>query len=159
MLEYYSDGANILCHAVKDGDCDAIIQMAQEIVFMENIPEGSVLIPAPQHTGRAEYTLILAQEIACLTNSIVFDILRCKPHESQYVLKQKGIDVSFDFYLSGPKPKGMNVFFVDNVISSGKTFATARKILGKHLRPLVYAVDSTRLKKRYHVFDKTPFSR
>lgn len=153
MREYYNNDNNKLCHAVKDGNLDAIKQMARKIVDSENIPPNAILIPAPQHTGRASYTLHLADEISALTGAAVCNALACKPHESLYDAKYNNHDVKLEFSLIKTIPPNKPLYFVDNVISTGKTFATARDVIGDNLHPLAYAVDSTRLDEKYHVFD------
>lgn len=153
MLEYYVDGANVLCHAAKDGSMEALDIMAKAIATSEQIPQNAVLVPVPQHTGRAGYTRILAEKISLITGAEVYDVLACKPHDSTYEAKKKGIEPDFSFFLTGNIPSGRPVYLVDNVISTGRTFHEARKVLGERLIPLVYAVDSTRLEERYHVFE------
>ena len=137
--EYYSDGASELCHAVKNGNSSAISRMAAEMALA--VPPNAVLIPAPQHCGKAVYTLELCRKIAARTGATVCDILRCVPHESLYSARKRGHSPELEFYLDGLLLDGP-CFFVDNVISTGKTFGAAAKVIGQ-ISPLVYAVDSS----------------
>lgn len=150
MLEYYKvPNVREICHRVKEGDRAALKEMAASILKDNFIPERSILIPAPSHTGRATYTLELSRLIAEKTGAKVQDILRCKPHISRYEEKKRGIDSKFEFYLIRPLIKADKTFFVDNVISTGKTFSAARELIGNTLIPLVYSIDSTRVDKKY----------
>lgn len=139
--EYYTRGVPELCHAVKNGEPYAIRKMAREMFAA--VPPNAILVPAPQHLGFPVYTLELCNEIAAHTGAAVCDILRCVPHESLYIARKRGHDVSLRFYLTGSLPDS-HLFLVDNVISTGKTVAAARKAIGQRIVPLVYAVDSTR---------------
>lgn len=139
--EYYTRGVSELCHAVKNGEPDAVRKMAREMVA--TVPSNAILIPAPQHCGFAVYTLELCKEISALTGANVCDVLRCAPHESLYTARKRGHNVSLRFYLTDSLPDNP-LFLVDNVISTGKTVEAARKAIGQQIVPLVYAVDSTR---------------
>lgn len=141
MREYYTKGVPELCHAVKCGDSVSIKQMTRELAGY--VPENGILIPAPQHCGFAVYTLELCKEIAMQTGATICDVLRCGPHESLYVANKKGHDVSLRLYLAGSLPEAP-LFFVDNVIGTGRTMNAAEEKIGRKLFPLVYAVDSTR---------------
>ena len=44
-----------------------------------NYEKNDILIPAPQHTGNAEYTREIAERIASVTGAKVADILKCIP--------------------------------------------------------------------------------
>ena len=139
--EYYTRGVPELCHAVKNGNPDAVRKMAKEMAAI--VPPNAVLIPTPQHCGFPVYTLELCKEIAAHTGATVCDILRCIPHESLYLARKRKHTVSLRFYLTGSLPDSP-MFLVDNVISTGKTVAAAIRAIGQRIDPLVYAVDSTR---------------
>ena len=139
--EYYTRGVSELCHAVKNGEPDAVRKMARALAAI--VPPNAVLVPTPQHCGVAVYTLELCEEIATLTGAAVCDVLRCNPHESLYIARKRGDDASLRFYLTGSLPDSP-LFLVDNVISTGKTVEAASKAIGQQIVPLVYAIDSTR---------------
>lgn len=90
------------------------------------------LVPIPQHTGFADYTLALCRRIAERTHAEVLDILRCRPRESFYWAKKEGRDISseIEFFTTGDIPDGKTVILVDNVVATGTTANAARKALG-----------------------------
>lgn len=160
---YNSKNTRKLCHIIKEADRNseeyknAIEQMADYFVNQGIFNENSVLIPAPQHTGKAEYTWHLAAAISQKTNSPIADILRCKPHETLYEQKKNGIEPDVDFYLENAKGvknlnnlfdettiefwkrNGDKVYLLDNNISTGLTFNKAEKLL-PGLIPAPYAI-------------------
>ena len=143
-LSYYHDfGVRGICHAVKRNDITAIDVIVDYLTSTEMVDEKSILIPAPQHYGFADYTKRICERIATITQSQVADILKCYPHESLYKQKLSGGKAHAQFYLDGKIPEG-RLFFVDNVISTGFSFHEARKLIGLNLKPFVYAIDETR---------------
>lgn len=160
---YNSKNTRKLCHIIKEADRnseeykDAIEQMADYFVKQGIFNEKSILVPAPQHTGKAEYTWHLAAAISQKTNSPIADILRCKPHETLYEQKKNGIEPDVEFYLENAKGvKDLEnlfdettmefwkrnkdkVYLLDNNISTGLTFNKAEKLL-PGLIPAPYAI-------------------
>jgi hypothetical protein len=147
---YYEDpGVRQTCHEVKQtSDLElqeqAVRKIAKELIGRNVVGPGNYLIPAPQHTGNAEYTKRIAELVARETGAVTADILRCVPHFSLYEGKKEGKPVHLELYLSGTIPAGRRCYFIDNVISTGRTFAEANHLFYGDLRPLVYAVDETR---------------
>lgn len=129
---YYS--VRWLCHDVKSGDMDAIDRAA--ILMHKYVPSNSVLIPIPQHTGKAEYTLKLAKRIAQLSKSVVMDVLRIKQRNTTlYLQKKRGADVSnldlgvtavYDESIAEKIKSARNVILIDNAIDSGLTYDQSR---------------------------------
>ena len=160
---YNSKNTRKLCHIIKEADRNseeyknAIEQMADYFVNQGIFNEYSILVPAPQHTGKAEYTWYLAAAISQKTNSPIADILRCKPHETLYEQKKNGIEPDVEFYLENAKSvkdlknlfdettmeswkrNGDKVYLLDNNISTGLTFNKAEKLL-PGLIPAPYAI-------------------
>ena len=160
---YNSKNTRKLCHIIKEADKNseeyknAIEQMADYFVKQGIFNEKSILVPAPQHTGKAEYTWHLAAAISQKTNSPIADILRCKPHETLYEQKKNGIEPDVEFYLENAKGvKDLEnlfdettmefwkrnkdkVYLLDNNISTGFTFNKAEKLL-PGLIPAPYAI-------------------
>lgn len=160
---YNSKNTRKLCHIIKEADRNseeyknAIEQMADYFVKQGIFNEKSILVPAPQHTGKAEYTWHLAAAISQKTNSPIADILRCKPHETLYEQKKNGIEPDVEFYLENAKGvKDLEnlfdettmefwkrnkdkVYLLDNNISTGLTFNKAEKLL-PGLIPAPYAI-------------------
>lgn len=83
---YYGDpGVRQICHEVKQNEVPdlkqkAIEQIAENLVKRNFVKLGDVLIPAPQHTGDAEYTKEIAELISGKTGAVVADVLKCTPH-------------------------------------------------------------------------------
>jgi len=70
--------------------------------------------------------------------------LKCVPHSPLYFQKKGGKKPRLTLFLDGKIPLGKNLYFIDNVISSGLTFRLANELLHFRLQPLVYAVDETK---------------
>ena len=139
VKEYY-DGANICCHKMKNDM--TYIKMAAQSMAKNNISKDDILVPAPSHNGKSTYTLLLAKEIAKLTNATVWDHLYCIPHEPMYSQKKRKGTGTIKMYSNATVPN-KQLYFVDNCLASGSTFLEAKKTLGKDLLPLVYAIDSS----------------
>ncbi len=147
---YGEEGVRKICHDVKQNDDrelrnNAIKTIAKDLISRGIVKENDILIPAPQHTGDAEYTKEIAEMIASETGAKVADILKCIPHLSLYEQKNKGAVLHVELYVAGKLPEGKSYFFVDNVISTGTTFRMANQLLDGKLKPLVYAVDETKI--------------
>lgn len=151
---YHSTRTRDLCHDVKQTESmekrnAAIEEMANHLA--KQIPEDgekAFLIPAPQHTGNADYTLEIAQRIAEKNPSCaVLDVLKCEPHEPLYEQKKEGnrtpklqLHTPDSFTRDTAMQDGARLFFIDNVISTGNTFNEANELFDGKLFPLVYAV-------------------
>lgn len=146
---YHSPGVRENCHDVKQKQDDrlrnkAINQIAEDLVLRGIVQVGDILIPAPQHSGNAEYTKDIANIISEKTGAIVADVIKCVPHRSLYEQKDMGEKPTLNLYRDGDLPNGRQYFFVDNVISTGLTFRQANQLCRFQLKPLVYAIDETR---------------
>ena len=138
VLPYMDRRVREICHGVKENDAAAIYEMADYFLNLGILNSKSVIVPAPQHTGKALYTKQIAEYISRETNAVVYDIVRCIPHEMLYEQKLKGKSPTLNMFLSAAAPSG-NMFFLDNVIASGTTFRTAATLLGRRLQPLVFS--------------------
>ena len=142
-----SPGAREACLAVKQAAdaaarAQAVKDMAEFFAASGAVREGSVLIPAPQHSGKAEYTKDIAEAVSRMTGAAVADVLKCRPHEPLYEIKRAGRKARLFFWPDGEIPEGKEIFFLDNVIGTGMTFLAARRAIGAPLKPLAYAVDT-----------------
>ena len=149
--DYYgTPGVRETCHELKEGINflttsketynKAIIKVAEFLRATNILTQKDYLVPAPQHTGKAEYTLDIAKILSADTGATVLNILGRTPSETWYRLKKKKIPVTPEFYLKTSSiPEKGRLFFVDNVIDTGITFRTANILLGGRLNPLVYA--------------------
>ena len=150
--DYYRDkGVRDTCHEVKCGNPEvqnkAISIIAQEFLSYGIVDSNTILVPAPQHSGRAEYTYDICKIIAQSTGCGIADILRRKPQESFYRQKKNGKVYEPRYYTDGDLPAAEKYFFVDNVISTGDSYMVAKNLLGVDLMPLVSAVDYGRVKE------------
>lgn len=127
----------IECMKMKQGDVSVIDEHINAI--NDSLPAKCVLIPMPQSSGRAEYTLSLATTIAQQVNElyngktvVVLDCLYGKVRDSVCGRKQKGepfddIDFGFGFKdrqeerLSSFFEDGWSLILVDNVVDTGTT--------------------------------------
>ena len=146
---YHTVGVRKTCHDVKQNENqmlrnNAIKRIAEDLISRDIVQSGDILIPAPQHNGSAEYTKDIARIISKKTGAVVADILKCIPHPSLYEQKKEGGKTELSLYLDGKIPLGKNLYFIDNVISSGMTFRLANELFYFKLQPLVYAVDETK---------------
>lgn len=154
-------GIRTECIAVKDDSNyprqdKAIARIASDLCSRNVVNPGDFLIPAPQHTGSAKYTMDIASIIASRTGAYVYDVLKCKPHESIRNLKRRGLKPEIQMYRCGGIPTTGTLFFVDNVIATGTTFNAANKLFNGRLVPLIYAVDESTYKFVTMVPEKVP---
>ena len=147
---YYFDAkARSVAHGIKDGDRQAIITAAR--AMKRSIPNNRriTLVPIPSRKGFSTTTLLLAEEILnqCKGKDItVIDALRGNERQSLYDAKKQG-NVNFGsswfgFHLIKDIPKDTDLYFVDNVESTGATMKAAIEACGRG-RGLVYAYDET----------------
>ncbi len=144
---YETPGTREICHALKekkgmDGYNDAINEVTKYLNGLHIVKKGDYLVPVPQHTGKAEYTLDIAEKLAFLTEATVLDVVGRTPSETWYSVKKKGSSyVKPCFFLKNDNiPTDKKLFFLDNVISTGMTYRKVSELFQKELIPLVYAV-------------------
>ena len=125
-----------LAHGLKDGDyasiCKAAEMMANGIREMA-AGRNCVLVPIPNHRGRAVYTKTLANEISRRTGIPTWDILSCRPHMPLHYakkndLKPEGIYLKLNLYRLVPEQ--FTPIVIDNVLDTGYTAGTAIKAVG-----------------------------
>lgn len=156
--DYYEEpGIKEICHAIKQAEDPYARQIALHTVAdclaREVLDIGSpcFLIPAPQSSGRAEYTKDICMLISGMTGANVLDVVGCVPHEPVYTQKRKGIygeNLRAEFFRTGDVPEAGALFFVDNVIATGETYTRICRLLSRKPVPLVYAVDHKKLKDK-----------
>lgn len=151
--DVYPHTLSKLAKDVKKSDCTAIAMAA--LLLSQIITPNSVLIPVPQSSGKAEYTLQIANIIKVIRQDCeVVDILSGTPRKKLFDIKKK--NVSLKGKRIGLKVKetadckellqsNSNVFFLDNVIDTGFTFYRARKALKKYAKvePSLLAISAT----------------
>ena len=144
---YTGDIVRANAHDVKQDTKDPILRnismtsIANYICKNGVFDEDDTIIPAPQHTGHAEYTLKIAKQIAAKTGCKVCDCLSVMPRDTLYAMKKAGKPVDEDKMFLDDCPTGKRIWFLDNIIASGHTFKEAKKLIPK-LIPLPYAVSS-----------------
>ena len=125
-----------LAHGLKDGDyasiCKAADMMADGIREMA-AGRNCVLVPIPNHRGRAIYTKTLANEISRRTGIPTWDILSCRPHMPLHYakkndLKPEGIYLKLNLYRQVPEQ--FTPIVIDNVLDTGYTAGAAIKAVG-----------------------------
>ena len=125
-----------LAHGLKDGDyasiCKAAEMMADGIMEMA-AGRNCVLVPIPNHRGRAIYTKTLANEISRRTGIPTWDILSCRPHMPLHYakkndLKPEGIYLKLNLYRQVPEQ--FTPIVIDNVLDTGYTAGAAIKAVG-----------------------------
>lgn len=148
---YNSINTRKYCHDIKEQkDTKKYNEALHNIALYlsSQIPENSLLIPAPNHGGEALYTKELALTIAHLSNSDFMNVLSCKPHETLYEQKKEGKEEELKFFFKSKnledtfyavKDNYKNIYFIDNVISTGQTFNAAQKLIPE-LIPCAYAI-------------------
>jgi predicted amidophosphoribosyltransferase len=138
---------------VKKSDATAIAIAA--LLLSQILTPNSVLIPIPQSSGNAEYTLELANAIRMIRQDcIVTDILSGMPRKKLYDIKKER--ASLKGVKTGLKVKGnadcketlqsnTNIFLLDNVLNTGFTFNRARQALKKYVKiePSLLAISAT----------------
>lgn len=155
MNDYYkTPGIREICHAVKQRkdihlQKSAIQTIADYMLSLGVVDSNSILVPAPQHTGKAEYTKEICSLLSNKTGAKIADVLKCNPHIPLYEQKQCG-KAELNLISDGEIPFKGNVYFVDNVISTGLTYKKACETLGYQLIPLVYAIDTTAVEREVY---------
>lgn len=146
-----------ICHNIAGDDLDkrneAVKTMADWFINQNIIGPDDILIPAPQHTGNAEYTKEIAELVSKTTGAEIADILKCEPHEPLYEQKQAATpDLDPKLYVNGNIPEGKRLVLIDNVISTGVTFNEANKLI-PGITPMVYAItDNANLRYQYEQY-------
>lgn len=151
--EVYSHSLRKLSKDVKKSDTTAIAMAA--LLLSQIITPNAVLIPVPQSSGKADYTLELANTIRIIRHDCeVIDILSGTPRKKLYDIKK--VKTSLKGVRTGLKVKETadcketllscdNIFLLDNVLNTGFTFNRARRALRKYVKiePSLLAVSAT----------------
>lgn len=148
----YPHSLRKLSKDVKKNDISAITIAA--LLLSHIITPNAILIPIPQSSGIAEYTLELANTIRIIRHDCkVADILIGTPREKLYALKKSNAnleDIKMGFRIKEDTDctsleQNPNIFLVDNVINTGFTFCQARKALNDfaHIEPSLLAISAT----------------
>lgn len=151
--EVYPHSLRKLSKDVKKNDCTAIAIAA--LLLSHIIAPNSVIIPLPQSSGKAEYTLELANTIKVIRQDCeVIDILSGRSRKKLYDIKKSrislkgvrtGIKVREDAGCKETLEGNSNIFLLDNVVNTGFTYKRARKALRKYVKvePSLLAISAT----------------
>lgn len=121
-----------LCHNVKK---KASLDEAAEILA-EMIPDESVIIPMPGHTGPAIWSLDLAEKICRIKNTKVLDCLYEMPNIGSHEAKKNGIEIrpkiirkiGYEYEIPN------NAVLIDNVYDTGFTYNAACEAIGRRVK-------------------------
>ncbi len=151
--EVYPHTLRKLSLDVKKSDSTAIAMAA--LLLSQRISPNAVLIPLPQSSGRADYTLQLAETIRIIRQDCtVIDLLSGTPRKKLFEIKKSksslkgvrtGIKVMETVDCKTILESNPNIYFVDNVVNTGFTFMRARKALRKYVKiePSLLAISAT----------------
>ena len=151
--EVYPHSLRKLSKDVKKSDTTAIAMAA--LLLSHILTPNAILIPVPQSSGKADYTLELANTIRIIRQDcIVVDILSGTPRRKLYDIKKsksslKGVRTGLKVKESADYKETLesnpNIFFLDNVVNTGFTFCRARKALRKFVKvePSLLAISAT----------------
>ena len=125
-----------LAHGLKDGKQESIRQAAE--MMAGNIREMAagkycVLVPVPNHYGRAVYTRALAEELSRRTGIPTWDILSCRPHMPLHYAKKNDLKpegIYLKLSLCRQVPQMFTPIIIDNVLDTGYTAGAAIKAVG-----------------------------
>ena len=127
----YEGYLRMIARGVRDGDAWSIECAAKLFDLM--LPTGAVVVPMPGHLGHSDQMHDVAVKLHERRDDIVVcEMLRCKPHESNYSQKKYSTPVPVEMYVSYPFNQGISsdgVFVIDNVICTGVTASAALEVL------------------------------
>ena len=151
--EMYPHSLRKLSKDVKKNDTTAIAIAA--LLLSKILTPNAVLIPVPQSSGKADYTLELANTIKIIRQDCeVADILSGTPRKKLYDIKKtktslKGVKTGLKVKENADCIETLHsrsdVFLLDNVVNTGFTFNRARKALRKYVKiePSLLAISAT----------------
>lgn len=120
-----------LCRGVRDEDGDCTVKAAR--FFDAMLPSECIVVPMPSHEGLPKQMAVIAHYCTRSgTGREYWGVLRCTPHESNYLQKKSGKTPDpIEMYLDPDviKITGRPVYIIDTVVSSGVTAESALKVL------------------------------
>lgn len=151
--DVYSHSLRKLSKDVKKNDSTAIAIAA--LLLSQILTPNAVLIPVPQSSGKADYTLELANTIRIIRQDCeVIDILSGRTRRKLYDIKKTrtslkgvktGLKVKDNAYCKETLASNRNIYLLDNVLNTGFTFSRARTALRKYVKvePSLLAISAT----------------
>lgn len=148
---------SVLSKRVKANDPTAIKIAAR--MLADTVKDDSILIPAPQSSGHAEYTLAIANEIARLNPTCqVIDLFISNKRERMYDRKKNGEDakgITNGFRIKSASHyhrlfrRNQNVYIIDNNIHTGRTFQELQNVIMEKfgVSPILLAITHAKTSK------------
>lgn len=136
-LYYEVPGLRELCHAVKARNKESYIDAAELLADLidENGLIGYTIIPIPNHSGKAEYTLEILKQLKNIRNINIKDCLTSAEHAPMYSIKKDKSILHKDdlgFIMHGNINPNKTILF-DNVIGTGTTYFYAMEATGYNI--------------------------
>ena len=137
---------------VKHNKAEAIAIAA--ILLAQLLTPNAVLVPVPQSSGKADYTLKLANQIQEIRQDCkVCDVLSGNKRQKLYDIKKtqnslKGVDLGFKVKYVRKHKRTLkstpNVYLLDNVLATGFTYLQAKNALTQFadIEPSVLAISA-----------------
>ena len=139
---------------VKHNKAEAIAIAA--ILLAQLLTPNAVLVPVPQSSGKADYTLKLANQIKEIRQDCkVCDVLSGNKRQKLYDIKKtqnslEGVDLGFKVKYVRKHKRTLkstpNVYLLDNVLATGFTYLQAKNALTQFadIEPSVLAISALR---------------
>ena len=127
-----------IARRVKRGDAEAITRAA--VLMREAVravlprDKPSVLVPIPNRSGQAGYTLTLAREIGKSLDIPVIDALESDPHRPIFEIKKEGLppeSLNLNFRQKAVIPSHTVPILIDNVLDTGHTAMAAYRAVDR----------------------------
>ena len=137
---------------VKHNKAEAIAIAA--ILLAQLLTPNAVLVPVPQSSGKADYTLKLANQIQEIRQDCkVCDVLSGNKRQKLYDIKKtqnslEGVDLGFKVKYVRKHKRTLkstpNVYLLDNVLATGFTYLQAKNALTQFvdIEPSVLAISA-----------------
>ena len=146
---YYGGINNLISHDLKTADNDAIHYAARKMAAL--VPPDSVLVPIPNHHGKARETLSLAVAVAAECHVSIANVLVGRERESNYLMKKLGTPLTEEqmgFRQVVPLPESRTPILIDGVVDTGTSARAAFHALGNRGMVLSFAMSDTLLEQK-----------
>ena len=146
--KYYDGINNYISHDLKNADNNAIQYAARKMAAL--VPPNSVIVPIPNHQGKARENMSLAIAVAQQSHSAIANVLVGRERESNYLMKKLGTPLTEEqmgFRMIAPVPQGKTLVIVDGVVDTGTSARAAVHALGGGI-VLSFAMSETLLEQQ-----------